>query len=356
MTNQPRLYTGAFTPEQEQTNAKAIAQNGFIPPDPYLPNPRLVKAIQFAQTLGRPLLLKGEPGSGKTRVAEAIAYELFGPDYKNYYLEWPVKSTGKAREGLYTINYLQRLQDANIADPDGNKKKNLDITLEDDALKGDYLELGQFGKAFRLTRLMDPTLPPPVVLVDEIDKADIDFPNDLLLELERLEFTIPEAKTKAKKEVIVGADKNRPPLIIITSNNEKPLPAAFLRRCLFHYIEFPGPEALLKIVQSRNFKQIPPEGLKATCRLFSSVRYAIEQQGTASKNITTSELLDWIFLIDYYYRSTGKLFDIQNQASVAEFLKLYASSLAKDEATRLMLEDAAFIKNTIDKYQTYQQE
>jgi MoxR-like ATPase len=359
MTNRNQLYTGTLSREQLEPRERSFRKGEFVPPDPYLPNDQLIKAIQFAQTLGKPLLLKGEPGSGKTRVAEAIAYELFGSAYKDYYLEWPVKSTSKAREGLYTINYLQRLQDANIPDYK-EEKRSLDIILHDDKLAGNYIELGQFGKAFRLTNLMDPSLPPPVVLIDEIDKADIDFPNDLLLELERLEFTIPEAKDQAGKEVVVSADKNRKPLIIITSNNEKPLPAAFLRRCLFHYIEFPGPEALLKIVKSRNFNQVPANGLQAACRLFSSVRYAIEQEGTATKNISTSELLDWIFLIDFYYRANGSLFDIQDKASVLAFLNLYSSALAKDEATKLMLEDlkasGTFITNVIDKYNKYTQE
>ncbi len=191
MNNNVRYYTGKLTDH-------LLTYEGR--PDPYLPDDRLVKAIQFAQALGKPLLLKGEPGSGKTKVAEAIAYELFGPAYKNYYFEWPVKSTSKAQDGLYTINYLQRLQDAGIRE--NEEKKSLTITLEENEVVGNYIELGELGKAFRITNLMAEQLPPPVVLIDEIDKADIDFPNDLLMELERMEFRIPEAKTET------GAPRN----------------------------------------------------------------------------------------------------------------------------------------------------
>ena len=330
-------------------------------PDPYIPDPGLVKAVQFAQVLGRPLLLKGEPGCGKTKLAEAVAYELFGPNYEQYFFKWYVKSSSKAKDGLYTINYLQRLQDAGIKDKpvaENGDNKGVDIILPTGQTQGNYIELGELGKAFQLTNTMKKNLPPPVVLIDEIDKADIDFPNDLLLELDEMKFSIPEAKNEHGEMAEINADRQRRPLVIITSNNEKPLPPAFLRRCIFHYIEFPGPDDLCKIVTSRNFKGMEANAIEAASRLFSALRYAIDKEGTASKNITTSELLDWIMIIDYYYQENKGLFDPINPETVAFILKKYATVLAKDEATKNMIEDAqrsiVVIGNTLTRYKEYE--
>lgn len=360
MSTTIEFYTGTKLLDKAKPLADG-AKPAEKKPDPYIPDPGLVKAVQFAQVLGRPLLLKGEPGCGKTKLAEAVAYELFGSDYEKYYFKWYVKSNSKAKDGLYTINYLQRLQDAGIketpAEGENAKPRNLDIILPTGESQGNYIELGELGKAFQFTNTMDVKLSPPVVLIDEIDKADIDFPNDLLLELDEMEFSIPEAKNETGEMVKVKANKNRRPLVIITSNNEKPLPPAFLRRCIFHYIEFPGPDTLCSIVQSRNFKGIQENAMEAASRVFSALRYAIDKEGTASKNITTSELLDWITIINFYHQENKQLFDLVNAESLSLILKKYATVLAKDEATRNMIEDAqrslVVIANTLTRYNEY---
>ncbi|MBC7934517.1 MAG: MoxR family ATPase [Rhizobacter sp.] len=336
----------------EKTKEKKLVR-----PDPYIPSDKLIQAVQFAQVLGRPLLVKGEPGCGKSKLAEAIAYELFEHtgDFRKYYFEWHVKSNSKAQEGLYQINHLERLQEANITDP--LVRRSTKIVLKKNENEGDYIELGPLGKIFQLTRSMDPTLPSPVLLIDEIDKADIDFPNDLLLELDKMEFTIKEAKNEDHKTVKIIANQNKKPLIIITSNDEKRLPPAFLRRCLFFYIDFPTPEQLFDIVDSRNFGGVAGEELLSASRLFSGLRFAIETEGTASKNITTSELLDWIRIINHYYKKKEKLFDIESNDSVSNFVNEYSAALAKDDATRIMFTDmtksATVLNNAIEKYKEY---
>ncbi len=274
--------------------------------DTYLPAPNLVKAVQMAQILKRPLLVKGEPGCGKSRLAEAVAAELFGAGFSDHYFEWNVKSASKAQDGLYTINKLQRLSDANIRNNDNPeaKKIDLDIKLPKDEngtykTRGNYIDLGYLGKAFVLSQ--QPGLKaPPVVLIDEIDKADIDFPNDLLVELDRMEFQIPEI-IEDNKPVVIRANKEMRPLFIITSNDEKPLPAAFLRRCLFHYIEF-SEINLAEIVHSKfpGLNALKPALVPESITAFTAWRKKITDKGTSNKNISTSELLDWIRLINYY--------------------------------------------------------
>lgn len=344
------LYTGQKLLKEENNDGKKR-------PDPYIPSPELVKAVKFAQISKRPLLVKGEPGCGKSSLAEAVAYELFEgkADYNNYFFKWYVKSSSKAQEGLYQINHLERLQQANTREGDG--RKSTDIILKTNKDKGEYIELGALGKAFQVTNTMPGDFPAPVVLIDEIDKADIDFPNDLLLELDKMEFTISEAKNENGDSVTIRANRDKKPLIIITSNDEKQLPPAFLRRCLFFYIDFPGPEMLYKIIAARDMKGIQGAELRAASTLFSALRYAIESQGTTTKNITTSELLDWITLINFYYKENDPLFDIDKENTVADFIHKYSAALAKDDASRLMLEDknktGAVLKSIIEKYKEY---
>jgi MoxR-like ATPase len=281
--------------------------------DPYMPGDKLVKAVQLAQILGRPLLLKGEPGCGKTRVAQAVAYELFGKDYKKCYFEWNVKSNSKAQDGLYSINYLQRLRDANLPpDPDPKKNKTrLDIVMKKDPdgdykAEGQYITLGELGKAFQLSnKLAKIGSPPPVVLIDEIDKADIDFPNDLLLEMDKMQFKIPEAKDEDENEVVIEANKDLRPLIFITSNEEKILPPAFLRRCLFHFIDFEDIRSKLPSIIKRNYPDLPDEFITSSIAEFTTWRDVIEKKGTSMKNISTSELLDWVKIIDHYRSSNS---------------------------------------------------
>lgn len=265
-------------------------------PDPYDPAPELIQAVQLAQILERPLLLKGEPGCGKSRLAEAVAYELHGKDYKNYFFTWNVKSTSKAAEGLYSIDYLKRLRDAHL--PEGKRPADLDIREG-----GPYLKIGELGKAFALSVEMinqNPGASPPVVLIDEVDKADIDFPNDLLQELDKMEFHIPDALQKdSANPLVIKASRDLRPLIFITSNDEKPLPPAFLRRCLFHYIDFP--EAKLKNIINLYYKNLDQEIVDAAVEKFKKLRKEINEEGASNKNISTSELLDWAKIINHYY-------------------------------------------------------
>jgi len=287
---------------------------------PYLADDSLKKAVQHAQVLERPLLLKGEPGSGKSRLAEAVAYELFGQRFRDFYFEWNIKSNSKAQDGLYVINYLQRLRDANLKN---TRRRNLDIVLRTGMTTGQYVELGPLGRIFLATGA-EPGLPPPVLLIDEIDKADIDFPNDLLQELDRMEFMIPEAVNERRQPVRIAAEKGRKPLIIITSNEEKALPAAFLRRCLFHYIRFPGVKELRAIVEAR-WPEMNRQLIEKATQVFNDLHEAIGTTATSIKNISTSELIDWITLIDHYHPAADGTLSLKDIP--------YEQALAKDIET-----------------------
>ncbi|MDT9297349.1 MAG: MoxR family ATPase [Arthrospira platensis PCC 7345] len=281
--NQPmsnQRYTGKVHPP---TDHKENGQRVY----PYLPSDELVEAVNLAIILQRPLLLQGEPGCGKTKLAQAVAYELGLP-----YLCWTIKSTSRAQDGLYTYNNLARLRDSQllglgqITDPEEIRR------IKDPKT---YVELGKLGEAF----LSDKTT---VLLIDEIDKADIDFPNDLLLELDEKRFTIPETKKEKTAK--------HPPIILITSNQERDLPDAFLRRCLFHYIEFPNKERLIEIIIARFFgvpedkSTIPePENqlIEAAVAKFSELRELLDKEkGQRGKNISTSELIDWFDVLRRY--------------------------------------------------------
>lgn len=325
-------YTGESLRTLDQSTA--LGMEG-----PYLPSPSLVKAVQLAQILQRPLLVKGEPGCGKSRLAEAVAAELFGGQYgakfEDYYFEWNIKSSSRAQDGLYVIDNLQRLADANIK---GKDKTDLSVGLDKDKKtgrylpKGNYIEFGVLGEAFLLSQ--DPDLKnPPVVLIDEIDKADIDFPNDLLLEMDRMQFRIPEIKVDGKP-LTIEANKDLRPLFIITSNDEKALPPAFLRRCLFHYIEFS--EIKLNEIVAARFPDLAKEpGLvDKTVDAFKSWRKRIADKGTGNTNISTSELLDWVKLIDHY-RHLGTV----DTDFKPDELPLYHQALLKDaELIRLFVQ------------------
>lgn len=259
-------YTGRIQPSLED-----VGKAGLYP---YLPSDQLVEAINLTICLQkRPLLIKGEPGAGKTRLAQAVAYEL-----GLHYEPWYIKSTSRARDGLYTFDALRRLHDAQL----GNRSKKMK-QLHLDPKR--YVEFGPLGRAFRQEDK------PTVVLIDEIDKADIDFPNDLLLELDEQRFYIVETQE--------WVEASHPPIVIVTSNDEKDLPDAFLRRCLFHYIEFPSRRQLAEIVDAHFAQFSPPtELVEAAVDRFLELRKQMDlQKGEIGKKPSTSELLDWFTIL-----------------------------------------------------------
>jgi MoxR-like ATPase len=243
---------------------------------PYLPEPELVEAVNLAISLQRPLLLKGEPGCGKTQLARAVAYEL-GLDFK----AWYIKSTSRAKDGLYTYDAIRRLRDAQLAA--SNRFTDEQNQQIDDP--STYISWGALGEAFIAEK-------PTVVLIDEIDKADIDFPNDLLLELDQRCFIVDETRQMIKANI--------PPIVFITSNDEKDLPDAFLRRCLFHYVEFPNQEQLIAIINA-HFPAESETLIKKAIDRFLKLREEMQKdRGEAGKKVSTSELIDWLYVLRRY--------------------------------------------------------
>ncbi|MFE4107828.1 AAA family ATPase [Almyronema epifaneia] len=264
-------YTGKKQPIYDEQDPQT-GQLRF----PYLPSPELVEAVNLSIFLGRPLLLKGEPGCGKTRLAQAVAYEL------NLPLEaWYVKSTSRARDGLYTYDAVGRLRDAQLAA--AGRLDNEQIQQIDNPQT--YVRWGALGRA-----LQNPQR--TVVLIDEIDKADIDFPNDLLLELDEQRFVVEETGQEIQAKA--------PPIVIITSNDEKDLPDAFLRRCLFHYVEFPSQQRLVEIVEAL-FPKAPNLIIDRAVERFLTLREDMHKgRGMSGKNVSTSELIDWFTVLHRY--------------------------------------------------------
>lgn len=222
----------------------------------YVASRELMDSVNVAMALQKPLLIKGEPGTGKTMLAKAVANAL-----NKDLIIWNIKSTTKAQEGLYTYDTIQRLYDGQFGEEG-----------VDDISK--YIKLGKLGEAFDREEQA-------VLLIDEIDKADLEFPNDLLWELDQMEFYIPETKRTVKA-------KERP-IVIITSNAEKELPDAFLRRCIFHYIDFPKGELMEEIVRT-HFPDIEDNLLKNALEVF----YWIRSIRDVRKKPSTSELIDWL--------------------------------------------------------------
>ena len=225
----------------------------------YVATPELMMAVNAAITLERPLLIKGEPGTGKTMLALEVAKALQRPLY-----EWHIKSTTKAQHGLYEYDAVSRLRDSQLGDPKVHDIKN-------------YIVRGMLWNAFESDAQS-------VLLIDEVDKADIEFPNDLLRELDRMEFYVYETQQLVKAR--------QRPLVIITSNNEKELPDAFLRRCFFHYIRFPDQETMERIV-AVHFPKLKKALLKEALEAFFEIR---DVPGLKKKP-STSELLDWLKLL-----------------------------------------------------------
>ncbi|MFL2705971.1 MAG: AAA family ATPase [Gammaproteobacteria bacterium] len=231
----------------------------FTGTDSYISTEDLSMAVNASIALERPLLIKGEPGTGKTMLAEEVAKSLKMP-----LIEWHIKSTTKARQGLYEYDAVTRLRDSQLGD-----ERVKDIN--------NYIEKGKLWEAFTAKEKV-------VLLVDEIDKADIEFPNDLLQELDRMEFYVYETK-----ETIKAVNR---PVVIITSNNEKELPDAFLRRCFFHYINFPDRETMEKIVAVHHPK-IKKKLVKDALEIFFDVRKVPGMK----KKPSTSEVIDWLKLL-----------------------------------------------------------
>ncbi|MCC5616276.1 MoxR family ATPase [Nostoc sp. CHAB 5836] len=244
---------------------------------PYLPYDELIEAVNLAIYLERPLLLKGEPGCGKTRLARAVAYELDLP------LEaWYIKSTTRAKDGRYTYDAVGRLRDAQLA---ATARMIKDEDIPRITNPATYVQWGALGRAFQNTERT-------VVLIDEIDKADIDFPNDLLLELDEQRFIVDETGENIQAKAA--------PIVFITSNDEKDLPDAFLRRCLFHKVEFPSIPRLVEIVNSHF--PAAPEALinKALARFLKLRDDMAKDKGETGKKVTTSELIDWFRVLRRY--------------------------------------------------------
>jgi MoxR-like ATPase len=273
----------------------------FTGTESYVATEDLKVAVNAAIVLERPLLVKGEPGTGKTVLAEEIARALDAP-----LLTWHVKSTTKAQQGLYEYDAVSRLRDSQLGDPRVSDIRN-------------YIRHGKLWEAF-----ISPTR--PVLLIDEIDKADIEFPNDLLLELDRMEFHVYETG-----EVVRARQR---PILVITSNNEKELPDAFLRRCFFHYIRFPDAETMARIVEV-HYPGIKRRLVEEALRIFFEVR---EVPGLKKKP-STSELLDWLKLL--LSEDIGP--EILRERDTRKLIPPLHGALLKNEQDVSLLEKIAFM-------------
>lgn len=267
-------------------------RQGYQGSSDYIASKPLMEIVNVSIILGKPLVIKGEPGTGKTLLAHSIAHAL-----TKKLLIWNVKSSTKAKDGLYVYDTVQRLNDARFKDKDISDIRQ-------------YIKLGRLGQAFSSDEQV-------VLLIDEIDKADIEFPNDLLNELDEMSFHIPELD----EEVMA---KHRP-IVVITSNSEKELPDAFLRRCVFHYIEFPDEDMMERIVKV-HYPDIQDKLMREAIKKF----YWIRQVDGLRKKPSTSELLDWIKAL-----AAGGL-DLEKYASEVPFLgALIKSEQDTDRVARI---------------------
>ncbi|QTL35951.1 MULTISPECIES: AAA family ATPase [Pseudoalteromonas] len=267
----------------------------------YIASTALQQAVNAAVILEKPLLIKGEPGTGKTLLAEELAKSL-----DTELIQWHIKSTTKAQQGLYEYDAVSRLRDSQLGDA-----RVHDI--------GNYIIKGKLWQAFTQAKR-------PVLLIDEIDKADIEFPNDLLLELDRMEFHVYETGEQVKAQVR--------PIVIITSNNEKELPDAFLRRCFFHYIDFPDKEEMQAIIDV-HFPAIKPRLVKQALEVFFELRSV----AGLKKKPSTSELLDWLKLLLAEDIDPETLQDRSHKGGLMPMF----GALLKNEQDVTLLEKLAFL-------------
>ncbi|MEI2581755.1 AAA family ATPase [Scytonema sp. PRP1] len=280
-------YTGEVQPAVGGEWNKEVQRTLY----PYYPSDSLKEAVNLAIRLNRPLLLEGEPGCGKSELARAVFYEFSSQEKSQkksecewIYRLWNVQSTSKAQDGFYSYDYIGRLQAAQLA------KVEIQDEESNPANPKNYLQLGPLGDAFEKKNCRT------IVLIDEIDKADTDFPNDLLLALEDQCFEIKDLRPRRW----LKANPDAPPIVFITSNQEKDLPSAFLRRCLYHYIEFPSREQLIKIVKAR-FKKSPNKVVQAAIDRFLELRLDMEEnKEETAKKVSTSELIDWFTILNDY--------------------------------------------------------
>jgi MoxR-like ATPase len=276
----------------------------------YVATQDLMLAVNAAITLKRPLLVKGEPGTGKTMLAEEVAQSLGMP-----LLQWHIKSTTKAQQGLYEYDAVSRLRDSQMSTVDGGKESS-------DRVKDihNYIVKGVLWQAFTADK-------PVALLIDEIDKADIEFPNDLLRELDRMEFYCYETR-----ELVKAVNR---PLVFITSNNEKELPDAFLRRCFFHYIKFPDAQTMQQIVDV-HFPGLKKELLAAAMQTF----YDVRNLPGIKKKPSTSELLDWLKLLMAEDIPLEALQNADNKVSVPPLV----GALLKNEQDVTLFEKLVFMQ------------
>jgi MoxR-like ATPase len=267
----------------------------------YVATDDLKVAVNAAATLRRPLLVKGEPGTGKTVLAQEIAASLDMP-----LIEWNIKSTTKANQGLYEYDAVARLRDSQLGDVRVHDIKN-------------YIKKGKLWDAFTSPQL-------PVLLIDEIDKADIEFPNDLLQELDRMEFFVYETQ-----ETVKAIER---PIVIITSNNEKELPDAFLRRCFFHYIKFPDRDVMQAIIDV-HFPGIQKKLISKAMDIF----YEIRDVPGLKKKPSTSELLDWLKLL----LAEDMPLDILQNRDPTKAIPPLHGALLKNEQDVMLFERLAFM-------------